>query len=156
MPMPKLCFDEVVRQKDGTWLPRAVVMAMDEKRRARDQEESGYEDVLERLEEMEPEQRTACMEAAADKFGHAWAGDCVQRAADRRRGARDDPPEFSGMPETGGGMTDPGDRYTSVTSNDRRRRAHDSRNDRDRDRFAEMFPNGGAHLLDEFGNRMVP
>jgi hypothetical protein len=144
---PKLCYDEIVRQKDGSWLPRAVVMAMDERR----QRSSALDRLRAVYDECSPEEKAEFMEGELGE-NPEWGEDCARRASDKRR-ARDEPPEFSGRPETGGGMTDPA--YTSVTSNDRRRgRAHDSRTDRARDRFAEMFPN--EHLFDEFGRRMIP
>jgi len=157
MPMPKLCYDEVVRQKDGSWLPRAVVMAMDEGRRrssALDRLRSAYD-------ACDPEEKAEFMEGELGE-NPEWAEDCARRASDKRRTRDGAGPSVEGgsenlVPSSGSGAWE--DRGGSSEAQDRRSRrgrAHDSRTDRARDRFAELLPGGGAHLLDEFGNRMVP
>jgi hypothetical protein len=119
---PKLVYDEMVKMADGSYTPRGVLMAFDEKRRrARDDEPDDRgegdpdDDGVEELREL----LSGAIAGAFDAWGK-------KRAADRKRTAWDDPPEFSGRPETGGSMADPENSYSSVTGNDRRRgRAHD-------------------------------
>jgi hypothetical protein len=75
MPMPKLTFDEIVRQKDGSYLPRALVMARDAQLRAHDTAlglSPGLDDALARLADLPPGRLEVTLEA-------------VRRAAASRR-----------------------------------------------------------------------
>jgi hypothetical protein len=138
MPMPKLCFDEVVRQKDGSWLPRAVVMAMDERRRRSsyddDPEETNYE-IAELLGLLDPGEKSVVRDSLRKMVG------------DRRR-ARDDQ-------EFGPDFSDPGKAAREVIGGEDRRgrgRAHDARQD---DRLLRLVPEL-ASQLDEFGRPLWP
>jgi hypothetical protein len=147
---PRLTYDEIVKMPDGSYLPRQLVGygALDAapRRRARDDETQGDPDDL---DDDEIEELLAQLAGVAEDWRR-------KRASDRRRTARDDPPPFSGRPETGGTMTGGRDdnlvpsagsgawrdRGGSGEAEDRGRRryAHDSGGviiDRD---FLERFP----------------
>jgi len=100
-----------------------------------------YDAVREAIDQLEPEDVAELVESLLEERGENWGEDRRRAADSRRRTARDDPPSFSGRPETGGGMTDPDNSYSSITSNDRRRgRAHDD----------------GAVIIDEDFRRRFP
>jgi hypothetical protein len=72
MPMPKLTFDELVLQKDGSYLPRVLVMARDGKLRRGAYDAAPDFGALARLADLPPDRLGQVLEA-------------VRRAAASRR-----------------------------------------------------------------------